>query len=327
MSSSHATRPGHGRTALVLGVNGQDGSYLAERLAHNGWRVAGTGRQAAVRPELAGVLGAYHALDLNDLAALQQLLQAVQADAVFHTAAVHGAAGFRYEDVWLSAHTVNTLSLHAALEYARTARTSGRDVQVVYFSSAKAFGALDGRVIDETTPRVSTCIYSTTKNAAADLVQYYRNRHGTAASVVWLFNHESARRPAQFFVMQVLDALAKSLADRSHTATLGSLDFWCDWGHAQEYMTLIADGCDALRGHDVVLATGHTVWARDVVTELFASAGLAVGDHITTATVQPRQPAAFWRADPGKLERLVGARPTLNGVAVFRQIADVLSKK
>ena len=315
--SSNATH-GEGRTALVLGVNGQDGSYLAERLAHNGWHVVGTSRQAAARPELAGLLAAYHALDLTDTAALQQLLPAVQPDAIFHTAAVHGAAGFRYEDVWHSAHAVNTLSLHAVLDHARGARPG---VQVVYFSSAKVFGELQGRVIDEATPRVSTCIYSITKNAAADLVQYYRARHGVAASVVWLFNHESARRPGPFFVPQVLDALAKSLADRRHKATLGSLDFWCDWGHAQEYMALLADGCDALRGQDVVLATGHTVWARDVVTELFAGAGLAVGDHITTATVQPRQLATAWRADVAKFERLTGARPTLSGVAVFRQIA------
>lgn len=323
--SSNATQ-GNGRTALVLGVNGQDGSYLAERLAHNGWQVVGTSRQAAARPELAGVLAAYHALDLTDTATLQQVLPAVQPDAIFHTAAVHGAAGFRYEDVWLSAHTVNTLSLHAVLDYARATRTARPGVQVVYFSSAKVFGPLDGRVIDEATPRVSTCIYSITKNAAADLVQYYRARHGVAASVVWLFNHESARRPTQFFVPQVLDALAKSLADRRHRAVLGSLDFWCDWGHAQEYMTLLADGCDALRGQDVVLATGHTVWARDVVTELFAGAGLAVGDHITTATVQPRQPATAWRADVAKLERLMGTRPAMSGVAVFRQIAGMLQK-
>lgn len=318
--SSNATQ-GNGRTALVLGVNGQDGSYLAERLAHNGWRVVGTSRQAAARPELAGVLGAYHALDLNDTAALQPWLRTVRPDAIFHTAAVHGAAGFRYEDVWLSAHAVNTLSVHAALEYARTA---GPGVQVVYFSSAKAFGTLDGRVIDEATPRVSSCIYSITKNAAADLVQYYRSRHGTAASVVWLFNHESARRPPQFFVPQVLDALVRSQADRRHKATLASLDFWCDWGHAQEYMTLIADGCDTLRGQDVVLATGHTVWARDVVTELFAGAGLAVDDHIQTTSRQERQPAAFWRADPVKLARLTGTQPTISGVGVFRQIVGML---
>lgn len=315
--SAESIGRGRGRKALVVGVNGQDGSYLAERLAHIGWQVVGTARQGAARPELAGHLTAYHPLDLTDTAALQQLLATVRPDAVFHTAAVHGAAGFSYESVWHSAHTVNTVSLHAVLEYARTA---GPGVQVVYFSSAKVFGPLDGRVIDEATPRVSTCIYSITKNAGADLVQYYRTAHGVDAGVVWLFNHESARRPPPYFSAQVVQALTRSLRDRDHVAELQSLDFWCDWGHAQEYMTLVADHCDTLRGQDVVLATGQTVWARDVVDELFAQHGLATRDHIRTFVHHQRLPASRWQADTGQLQRLTGTAPMMSGVAVFQEI-------
>ena len=315
--STSAASPGQGRTALVVGVNGQDGSYLAERLAHNQWRVVGTGRQGQVRAGLAGQLAQYCPLDLTDTAAFQRALHDLQPDAIFFAAAVHGAAGFDYESVWLSAHQVNTLALHAALEHARA--RAGK-VQVVYFGSAKMFGELAGRTIDESTPRVSSCLYSITKNAGADLVQYYRAAHGVDASVVWLFNHESERRPPQFFATQVVQALARSLADRRYTVTLNSLDFWCDWGHAREYMALIADHCDALRGHDVVLATGNTVWARDVVTDLFAQHGLAVADHIRTAARCGPLVATRWQADTARLQRLTGARPALSGVAVFQEI-------
>lgn len=320
--SISAAIPGRGRTALVVGVNGQDGSYLAERLAHNQWRVVGTGRQGQPRAGLAGQLAQYCALDLTDTAALQRALHDLQPDAIFFAAAVHGAAGFDYESVWLSAHQVNTLALHAALEHARThAGRDGGKVQVLYFGSAKMFGELAGRTIDESTPRVSSCIYSITKNAGADLVQYYRAAHGVDASVVWLFNHESERRPPQFFATQVVQALARSLQDRRHTVALNTLDFWCDWGHAREYMALMADHCDALRGHDVVLATGHTVWAREVVTDLFALHGLAVADHIrTTAAGRGPQEATRWQADNTRLQRLTGARPTLSGLAVFQEI-------
>lgn len=319
--STSATSPGKGRTALVVGVNGQDGSYLAERLAHNQWRVVGTGRQGQPRAEVAGRLAHYSPLDLTDTAAFQRLLEAQQPDAIFFAAAVHGAAGYDYESVWLSAHQVNTLALHAALEHARIRKGSpAGPVQVVYFGSAKMFGELAGRSVHEGAARVSSCIYSITKNAGADLVQYYRAAHGVSAGVVWLFNHESIRRPPQFFAMQVVQALARSLQDKRHAVTLNTLDFWCDWGHAQEYMALVADHCDALRGHDVVLATGRTVWARDVVTELFAWHGLSVGDHIRTTTRRDKLLSTQWQADTARLQRLAGTRPTLWGVEVFQEI-------
>jgi GDPmannose 4,6-dehydratase len=312
---------GAGRTALVVGVNGQDGSYLAERLSHNQWRVVGAARQGEPRAGLAAHLAHYSPLDLTDTAAFQRLLAEQLPDAIFYAAAVHGAAGFDYESVWLSAHQVNTLALHAALEHARVrCGSGGAKVQVIYFGSAKMFGDLAGRRIDENTTRVSSCIYSITKNAGADLVQYYRAAHGVDAGVVWLFNHESIRRPPQFFAMQVVQALAQSLQDKRHAVTLNTLDFWCDWGHAQEYMALVADHCDALRGQDVVLATGHTVWARDVVTSLFARHGLSVGDHIHTTTRHNKLPATQWQADTTRLLKLTGARPALAGEAVFQEI-------
>ncbi len=323
--STSANSPGMGRTALVVGVNGQDGSYLAERLARNHWRVVGAARQSEPRAGLAAHLAHYSPLDLTDTAAFQRLLADQLPDAIFYAAAVHGAAGFDYESVWLSAHQVNTLALHAALEHARArAGKHGRGgdgkVQVIYFGSAKMFGDLAGRRINENTARVSSCIYSITKNAGADLVQYYRAAHGVDAGVVWLFNHESIRRPPQFFAMQVVRALAQSLQDKRHAVTLNTLDFWCDWGHAQDYMTLVADHCDALRGHDVVLATGHTVWARDVVTSLFARHGLNVADHIHTTTRHDKQAATQWQADTTRLLQLTGARPALAGEAVFQEI-------
>jgi GDPmannose 4,6-dehydratase len=319
--SSNAISQGAGRTALVVGVNGQDGSYLAERLAHNQWRVVGTARQSQPRAGLAAHLAHYSPLDLTDTAAFQRLLTEQLPDAIFYAAAVHGAAGFDYESVWLSAHQVNTLALHAALAHVRAhgGRGAGK-VQVVYFGSAKMFGDLAGRRIDENTARVSSCIYSITKNAGADLVQYYRAAHGVDASVVWLFNHESIRRPPQFFAMQVVQALAQSLQDKRHAVTLNTLDFWCDWGHAQEYMALVADHCDALRGQDVVLATGHTVWAADVVTELFALHGLAADDHIRTTTRRDKLLATQWQADTTRLMQLAGQRPVLSGVEVFQEI-------
>lgn len=321
MSSNEHFAAGAGRTALVLGVNGQDGSYLAERLVHNKWRVIGIGRQEAARPEIVRLIAQYRSLDLTDIDAFENLLEIYCPDVIFHAAAVHGAAGFDYETVWQSAHKVNMLSLHAALEYARR---TGDKAQIIYFGSAKMFGQLDGRSISEASARSSSCIYSITKNAAADLVAYYRKRYCLDASVVWLFNHESPRRPDQYFMMKVLNALVRAVKNPSHKTTVMSLDFWCDWGHAKEYMQLIADGCDALRGKDIVLATGRTVWAREMISELFARYSLTVEDHILTQNHSDKSERTYWKADIGKFERLTKTKPLLTGLEVCEDILNNL---
>lgn len=323
MAGNENFTTGAGRTALVLGVNGQDGSYLVERLVQNKWSVVGIARQDAARPEIVGRIAQYRSLNLTDIDALENFLGMYSPDVIFHAAAVHGAAGFDYETVWQSAHKVNTLSLHAALEYARRA---GGKAQIIYFGSAKMFGRLDGRTINEVSARVSSCIYSITKNAAADLVAYYRERYGLDASVVWLFNHESPRRTDQYFLMKVLTALAQVIKNPSYKTTVMSLDFWCDWGHAQEYMKLIADSCDALRGEDVVLATGRTVWAREMVSELFARYNLTLEDHIFAENHSDKSERTYWKADIGKFEQLTKTKPRVTGLELCEDILNNLDK-
>jgi len=112
------------RTALILGVNGQDGSYLAECLIKSGWSVVGVGRQSLLRKEIKELPIKYFKLDLSNIENYEELLMAVKPDVIFHTAAVHGSSGFEYESNWKDSHMVNTLSLHATLEYIRKLKIS-----------------------------------------------------------------------------------------------------------------------------------------------------------------------------------------------------------
>src|SRR5262245_11494568 len=122
--------------ALVLGVNGQDGSYVAEALLRRGYQVIGAGRQSAsalVSPSPAFI---YRQIDVGDGRALSELLDQQAPDMVFHCAAVHGAAGFNYEPVVEQMWAVNVLAVQTLLEHARTKRASMR---LIYASSAKIF--------------------------------------------------------------------------------------------------------------------------------------------------------------------------------------------
>jgi len=295
------------RRALVLGVNGQDGSYLAESLLARGWSVHGAARQTESRWLGDAIDFSYHSLDLNDLGALSALLKTLRPDFIFHMAAVHGASGFSYESHWQEAHAVNTLAAHAVLEYLRS---DARDGAMIYASSSKAFGLELPAVVTESSPRSSTCIYSTTKNAATDLIRYYRLRHRVRASVIWTFNHESPRRGGEYFIPNIVNILASSILDPSFVGRIGTLQFAADWGDAAEYMDIVADVAERLRGEDFILASGTTWAAKEFVDALFQRYQLRSQEHLIEQ--QPVSPGASppdWHADLSALRNKLGRTP------------------
>jgi GDPmannose 4,6-dehydratase len=302
--ASVAGAPGH---ALVLGVNGQDGSYLAEQLLQSGWQVTGVGRQAGSRWVDASHPGfRYHGMDLTDDRALSALLLATGPTAVFHFAAVHGSAGFDYESRWRDVHAVNTLATHAVLEHLRC---HAPDAVLVYASSSKVFRTAAGGVFNESSPRESTCIYSTTKNAATDLIAYYRNQHHAKVSVVWTFNHESPRRGESYFLPRIVNHLASALGDPGYVGEIASLSFWSDWSDARDFMAATAAIAQQAPGEDFVLASGRTLWAEDFVADLFERYGLQYQRHL--AVKFPPEggcPPAF-SADTAKLRQRVTCPP------------------
>jgi GDPmannose 4,6-dehydratase len=296
---------------LVLGANGQDGSYLAEILCARDHTVVAVGRQPVACWPVAGERYRYQSCDIADIGALTALLHETAPNLVFHFAAIHGPAGFNYEAVWQQAQQVNTLSVHAVLEYIRAAKPG---CGLVYASSAKVFGSPPPLFIDEASPRLSTDIYSATKNAAHALVDYYRARHGAKASVLYLFNHESPRRAPGFFIPRVAAALARAKAGGGKSA-LYTLDFACDWGDAQEYMEIAADIAGRGLGEDYVLATGKTWTGREMVSALFTRHGLDQAAYITQ-TAAPSGAPALYQASNARLQARLGRVPV-------RSILDV----
>lgn len=279
--------------ALVLGVNGQDGSYIADVLIKKGWFVIGVGRQSKSRWIDESSSGySYHRLDLSDDRNFSAFLIEFMPSVIFHLAATHGPSGFNYEAHWRDAHAVNTLSVHAALEHLRC---QAPNAVFVYASSSKVFRTSTGGVFTEFSPRESSCIYSTTKNAATDLINYYRHQHQLKASVVWTFNHESPRRLGNYFIPKLVNNLAHALVDRAYSDTIDSLAFWCDWGDARDYAAIIASIAAEAPGEDFIIASGKTLWAEDFVSMLYASHGLSYQNHLHVKNpVGTKRPNAFW---------------------------------
>jgi GDPmannose 4,6-dehydratase len=269
-------------TALVLGANGQDGSYLCERLVAAGRSVVGLGRQPAFRHPLPRGAFRYEAVDLADGAAVDRLLEWNQPDEIYHLAAIHGHAGFALEERFDAACDVNVRSLHRVLEHLRQ-RRHGR---LFYASSAKTFGRLSGRVT-LARPRAGRCLYALTKNMAGGLIEHYRQHHRVEATVAIMFNHESPRRPPQFFIPTVCGLVAAALRDGGVRGTLATLSFGCDWSSARDFMELAVTAMDRGETGELLFASGETRDARPFVQRLFARHGLDADDHVSTADDVP----------------------------------------
>ena len=307
--------------ALVLGVNGQDGSYVAESLLRRGYTVVGVARQECSRYIAAGPTFSYEQLDLGRIEALTALLRAVEPDCVFHTAAVHGSAGFQYETKFASMMAVNVLSVHAVCEYARLHRP---ELRIVYANSAKIFPTPLAGVIDETARIAPTCLYSIGKIAALELIHYYRLHHGIAGCNLILFNHESARRPPEFFVPTLARGLAASLSDSKHRFALKTLDFLADWSAAAELMDIAVDICERAPADDFVLASGVTIHAREAVKQIFAHRGLDFARHVDeTLPPQPAQP--WFQVSLDHLFKKIGRRPICGVTSVVDQMLAAIS--
>jgi GDPmannose 4,6-dehydratase len=288
------------KSALILGVNGQDGSYLAEILIERGYQVTGAGRQGASRWVDPGRFR-YVKLDITDASALDALLVKMLPNEIYHMAAIHGSAGYPYETGWREALALNVGSVHTCLEHIRN---RGKNTRLFYPSSLKAFGPSPPPLINEDTPRVSSCLYSIMKNAATDLIHYYRAQHGLWVSVGYYFNHDSPRRPDSYFMPRLAARIAANLNRRGSCPELATLDFWCDWGSSYEFMELTADLVRTDDPHDAVFASGQPVHAAALAAELIA----ATGATWPTAATPPTGEAPF-RADLTTLKHAVGRLP------------------
>jgi GDPmannose 4,6-dehydratase len=290
--------------ALVLGVNGQDGSYLAQALLERNGHVVGVGRQPHSRYVHDHPRFTYATADLANERQLEALIRSVAPDRIFHFAAVHGptGSGFTYEPVFADMLRVNVGALHVALEYARS---RNRDARIFYAGSSKVFSSPLAVRIDEATPTKVSCLYSLGKLAARDLMRLYLRDHDVRATNLILFNHDSPRRPQDYLLPMVAQTIARAKVDPRHVLRVRTLDFWADWSAADELMEIVADLSTAPFVPELILASGKVVYARAAVAALFASHGLKAEDPIVEDQPSSRsQASAGFQVRIDRLESL-----------------------
>ena len=262
------------KTALVTGVTGQDGYFLAGLLLEKGYRVIGTSRTPATALGVpAGVELA--ALDPAELAATSELFGRVRPDEVYHLAG-QSSVGASFVDPVGTFQSVASGTL-GVLEAARLAE---RGIRVFLASSAEVFGDTGGVPADESTPFAPRSPYAAAKAAAAELAVAYRLAYGTFVCVGYLFNHESPRRPERFVTRKIVRGACEIALGRQSRLSLGDLSVIRDWGWAQEYVEAMWRMLALEAPDDFVIGTGESHALEHFVKLAFSEVGLDASAYV-----------------------------------------------
>ena len=272
-----------GKRALITGITGQDGSYLAELLLAKGYEVHGMIRRVALEdPEnRLSRLGEIrsrlhlHAASLESYASLHQVLDKVRPEECYHLAA-QSFVSYSFDDEFSTLQT-NINGTHYLLAALKNVAPSCR----FYFAgSSEMFGKVYETPQVETTRFHPRSPYGISKVAGFELTRNYREAYGIHASSGILFNHESPRRGFEFVTRKITSGVARILAGKLKQLPLGNLDAQRDWGHAREYVEAMWRMLQRPEPDDYVIATGETHSVREFVELAFAYVGLDWKRHV-----------------------------------------------
>ena len=265
------------RKALITGITGQDGSYLAEFLLSKDYDVHGIVRRVALQDPLHRLSRirhlndhiTLHAASLESFPSLYQVLQKVQPDECYHLAA-QSFVSYSFDDEFSTLQS-NINGTHYMLAAVKSVIPSCR----FYFAaSSEMFGKVEEIPQTETTRFHARSAYGISKVAGFDLTRNYREAYGMHASSGILFNHESPRRGFEFVTRKISSGVAMIVSGRATELKLGNLDARRDWGHAKDYVEAMWLMLQQDVPDDYVISTGETHSVRDFCELAFGMLGL-----------------------------------------------------
>jgi GDPmannose 4,6-dehydratase len=298
------------KRALITGITGQDGSYLAESLLAKGYEVHGMVRRVALEDpdhrlsrlrEIRSRL-VLHAASLESYASIHRVVQEVQPQECYHLAA-QSFVSYSFDDEFSTLNT-NINGTHFLLAVLKTMAPGCR----FYFAgSSEMFGMAQEAPQHERTRFHPRSSYGISKVAGFHLTRNYREAYGLHASSGILFNHESPRRGFEFVTRKITSGVARILAGQSDELRLGNLEAKRDWGHAREYVEAMWLMLQQPAPDDYVVATGECHSVREFVELAFGRVGL---DYCKYVKPDPElyRPAEvnLLHGDAGKARRVLG---------------------
>lgn len=309
------------KKALILGVSGQDGSYLAKLLLEKGYTVVGASRDAAMCPfynlQALGINEqvSKESVSLNDFRSVLQVLRKIEPDEIYNLAG-QSSVGLSFNQPM---ETYESISV-GILNLLEAIRMLELPVRLYNAGSSECFGNTDGERATETTPFRPRSPYAVAKAAAFWQLANYREAYGLFACSGLLFNHESPLRPARFVTQKIVHEACEIKHGLKTKMNLGNISVKRDWGWAPEYVEAMWLMLQQDKAEDFIIATGQTYSLEEMVQTVFASLGLNWRDHVelNSDLFRPTDIETSL-ADPGKAMRLLGwkARYSMKEVAAM----------
>jgi GDPmannose 4,6-dehydratase len=288
------------KRALISGITGQDGSYLAELLLSKGYEVHGIVRRIALEDPAHRMSRIAHLLDrihlhpasLENMPSLYRIFLNIRPEECYHLAA-QSFVSYSFDDEF-STMNANVNGTHHMLAALKDANPEGR----FYFAAtSEMFGNAEETPQSERTRFHPRSAYGISKVAGFELTRNYREAYGIHASSGILFNHESPRRGYEFVTRKITSGIAAILAGRTKQLALGNLNARRDWGHARDYVRAMWTMLQQPAPDDYIVAAGETHSVREFAELAFRTAGLDYREYVVS---DPQ----FFR--PAEVDLLVG---------------------
>ncbi len=297
------------KTALITGITGQDGAYLAKLLVNKGYRVVGTYRRTSSidtwRLQYLGVENQVilECMDLEDLSGQIRMMQKYQPHEVYNLAA-QSFVGISFDQPVLTGQ-VTGLGVANLLE---AIRLTSPDTRFYQASTSEMFGKVQAIPQSESTPFYPRSPYSVAKLYGHWMMVNYREAYGMFACSGILFNHESPLRGIEFVTRKITDAVAQIKAGKLDRLTLGNMDAKRDWGFAGEYVEAMWLMLQQDQPDDYVIATGETHSVQEFVEKTFAHADIPDWRNYVKTNEKFMRPAEvdLLLGDASKAERKLG---------------------
>jgi GDPmannose 4,6-dehydratase len=318
------------KVALITGINGQDGSYLAEYLLELGYSVHGilkrnsvAENQTARLDRIFGLITMHYA-DMTDLSSLYRVINKVQPDEIYNLAAQsHVRISFDQPIYTANAVGIGVLNLLEAV------KEINPKIKIYQASSSEMFGnSVDEDGFQrETTPMHPVSPYGCAKVFGYNIGVNYRNSYGMFISNGILFNHESIRRGTNFVTNKVCKEVAKIKAGYSEHLALGNLNASRDWGHAKDYVKAMHMILQLDKPDDFVCATGISHTVEELCKYAFTELNLDYKDHVVLNEkfLRPEE-LQFLKGDPTKLMNATGWKPEYTFESMITEMVEYWDK-
>jgi GDPmannose 4,6-dehydratase len=317
------------KRALICGISGQDGAYLARLLLEKSYEVHGTARDAQmatfVNLERLGIRDqvTFHSMALNDFRSVLQVLAKVQPDEVYNLAG-QSSVGLSFDQPveTLESISVGTLNLLEAIRFINL------PCRLYNAGSSESFGNTGGQPADESTPFRPRSPYAVAKATAFWEIANYREAYNLYACTGILFNHESPLRPERFVTQKIVKCVCRIAEGSGEKLHLGNINIARDWGWAPEYIEAMWLILQQDAPDDFVIATGDTNKLEDFVAEVFRCVGLDWREHveIDPSLLRPSE-VIISRANPAKSAKTLGWQAKYRMKDVARMMVEAVLER